>query len=215
MRNERDLGRVGTAVSLGLAVGGIAFAAFLSQRHSGGKDDAPLHTRRKPDTDNAVTGRTVTIRKPRAELYNFWHDFEKLPQFMENVESLQQEDNVWVWVIKAPAGQTVQLKTEIIEDTENELIAWQSVEGSDIETNGQVSFTDAPGDRGTRVSLVIFYDPPLGKAGQVIAKLFRREPQVQARHDLKRFKMLMETNEIATSARTRDETRKAKQQENG
>ena len=45
-------------------------------------------------------------------------------------------------------------------------------------------------------------------------KLFLREPQVQARHDLKRFKMLMETGEIATSARTRDETRAAKQ-ENG
>ncbi len=47
----------------------------------------------------------------------------------------------------------------------------------------------------------------------MIAKLFQREPEVQARHDLKRFKALMETGEIATSAHRRDQTRAAKQQE--
>ena len=85
---------------------------------------------------------------------------------------------------------------------------------SEIETSGEVRFEDAPGERGTRVSLVMAYDPPAGALGRAVAKLFLREPQVQARHDLKRFKMLMETGEIATSARTRDETRAAKQ-ENG
>ena len=75
------------------------------------------------------------------------------------------------------------------------------------------AFADAPGDRGTRVSLVMFYDPPAGKLGRAVATLFQREPETQARHDLKRFKMLMETGEIATSAHTRDATRQAKQQE--
>ena len=87
-------------------------------------------------------------------------------------------------------------------------------DGTEIETSGKVRFEDAPGERGTRVSLVMAYDPPAGALGRAVAKLFLREPQVQARHDLKRFKMLMETGEIATSARTRDETRAAKQ-ENG
>ena len=58
------------------------------------------------------------------------------------------------------------------------------------------------------------YDAPGGAIGRGIAKAFLREPEVQARHDLKRFKMLMETGEIATSAHRKSETRKAKQQEN-
>ena len=33
--------------------------------------------------------------------------------------------------------------------------------------------------------------------------MFQREPAIQARRDLRRFKQLMETGEIATSARTR------------
>ena len=134
---------------------------------------------------------------------------------MENVETIRSEGDHRVWTIKAPGGRTVDVRTEVSEDTQNKRIAWRSVEGSDIETSGSVEFEDAPGERGTRVTLVMSYDPPAGEVGRAIAKLFMREPEVQARHDLKRFKMLMETGEVATSARTKDQTRKAKQQENG
>lgn len=213
MTNDRQLGLAGTVAGLGLAIGSIAFGAFLSQRRQGGDDDAPFYTRKSPDRENAVLGRTVTIRKPRSELYAHWRDFGNLPRFMENVETIRSEDDHRVWVIKAPAGQTVEVKTEITEDVENQRIGWRSVEGSDIQTSGNVEFADAPGDRGTRVSLVMAYDPPAGELGRAIAKLFQREPQVQARHDLKRFKALMETGEISTSAHRKDNTRAAKQQE--
>ena len=213
MTNDRQLGLAGTVAGLGLAIGSIAFGAFLSQRRQGGDDDAPFYTRKSPDRENAVLGRTVTIRKPRSELYAHWRDFGNLPRFMENVETIRSEGDHRVWVIKAPAGQTVEVKTEITEDVENQRIGWRSVEGSDIQTSGSVEFADAPGDRGTRVSLVMAYDPPAGELGRAIAKLFQREPQVQARHDLKRFKALMETGEISTSAHRKDNTRAAKQQE--
>jgi uncharacterized membrane protein len=36
-----------------------------------------------------------------------------------------------------------------------------------------------------------------------VAKLFQREPRIQTRRDLHRFKQLMEAGEIATSARNR------------
>jgi uncharacterized membrane protein len=39
--------------------------------------------------------------------------------------------------------------------------------------------------------------------GKLIAKMFQREPAIQARRDLRRFKQLMETGEIATAARNR------------
>ena len=40
---------------------------------------------------------------------------------------------------------------------------------------------------------------PGGAAVAGIAKLFGKEPKVQARHDLRRFKQLMETGEVSTS----------------
>lgn len=212
-RHKAGAGVAGLAV----AVGAVAYGAFLSNRHRRrGYDDAAEFTKRQPKEKLALVGRSVTIRKPRAELFAYWRDFSNLPQFMENVETISDADGdgVSVWTIKAPAGQTVDVATEIASESKDKCISWRSVEGSDIETRGEVRFEDAPGERGTRVSLIMSYDPPAGALGRAVAKMFLREPEVQARHDLKRFKMLMETGEIATSVRTRDETRAA-QQENG
>jgi hypothetical protein len=88
-------------------------------------------------------------------------------------------------------------------------IARPREELSQIDTEGRVTFADAPGERGTRVGVRVAYKPPAGELGRAVAKLFMREPEIQARHDLKRFKMLMETGEIATSARRKDQTRAA------
>ena len=66
-----------------------------------------------------------------------------------------------------------------------------------------VEFRDAPGGRGTWVTATLLYDPPAGIVGKVIAKLFQREPEMQVRRDLRRFKQLMETGEVATGAWTR------------
>ncbi|MCH4893201.1 MULTISPECIES: SRPBCC family protein [unclassified Sphingomonas] len=192
-----------------LGAGAVAGAALLLQRDSarpgsGGQgDSAPGRTaRRRWFGDYAVTGKTVTIAKPgRAELYRFWRDFTNLPAFMENLEAVEMlGEGRSRWHIRGPLG-TVTVESEIVAAREGELIAWRSVAGSEIDTEGRVAFRDAPGDRGTQVELVVAYKPPMGSAGRAVATLLQREPEIQARRDLRRFKMLMETGEIATSTR--------------
>ena len=78
-------------------------------------------------------------------------------------------------------------------------IAWASQPGADVDNSGRVDFRDA-GARGTVVTATILYDPPGGLVGKLIAKMFQREPAIQARRDLRRFKQLMETGEISTAA---------------
>ena len=43
------------------------------------------------------------------------------------------------------------------------------------------------------------YIPPAGRFGAAVAKLFGEEPGQQVREDLRRFKQLMETGEVATT----------------
>ncbi len=74
----------------------------------------------------------------------------------------------------APAGTTVEWDAEILEDRAGELIAWRSVDRSDVRNEGVVRFTDAPADRGTEVHVELRYDAPAGKAGAAVAKLVRR-----------------------------------------
>ncbi|MBD2304559.1 SRPBCC family protein [Chroococcidiopsis sp. FACHB-1243] len=144
--------------------------------------------------------KTVTINKPADELYRYWHNFEYLPTFMKHLKSVTVQDNKRShWVANAPLGASVEWDAEIIEDRENEFISWTSVEGADVENSGFVRFKPAPGNRGTEVKVVIEYAPPGGVVASAIAKLFGEEPEQQIGDDLRRFKMLMEAGEIATT----------------
>ncbi|HEY0053691.1 MAG TPA: SRPBCC family protein, partial [Caulobacteraceae bacterium] len=103
-------------------------------------------------------------------------------------------------VIEAPAGRTVEWDSVLTEDVEGEVIAWESAEGAEIRNSGRIEFRDNSAGRGTEVTATIAYDPPGGDLGKLIAKLFQKEPKIQARRDLRRFKQLMETGEISTAA---------------
>jgi uncharacterized membrane protein len=166
-------------------------------------DDAPVATRKDISPDRELTARAVTIAKPPHELYAFFRDFSNLPRFMDNVLQIEVlDDRRSHWVVKAPAGKTVEWTAAITEDLEGESITWASEEGADVVNSGRIEFHDA-GSRGSVVTATIAYEPPAGTVGKVIAKLFQREPAIQARRDLRRFKQLMETGEVATAARTR------------
>ncbi|WP_234026367.1 SRPBCC family protein [Qipengyuania thermophila] len=214
--NTRQAGVAATLAGAGLALGGLALGALLmgrDKRRHEHPDSAPGYTARRGFGEYAVTGRSVTINKPRSEIFRFFRDFQNLPTFMENLEAVEPKgDGRNVWKIRGPLDRVFEVETEIVREEQDELIAWRSVDGSQIRTEGRLKLREAPGDRGTQVQLIIAYKPPAGEAGRLIAKLFQREPAVQARHDLKRLKMLLETGEIATSARRRDETRAAKQE---
>lgn len=153
------------------------------------------------DWDQAsLVGRTVTINRPRAELFAFWRDFKNLPLFMENIVAVDVlDDRRSRWTVEAPAGKTVEWTSTIVEEQDGAVIAWESDKDADIKNTGRIEFRDAPPGRGTEVTATIVYDPPGGDLGKLIAKLFLKEPKVQARHDLRRFKQLMETGEISTA----------------
>ena len=166
-------------------------------------DDAPETTARDPGGDRKLIGRSVTINRPRAELFSFYRDFGNLATFMENVERIDVlDDKRSHWVVKAPAGTHVEWDARVTHEIQDEEISWQSEEGADVPNSGNVSFTDA-GDRGTVVKATIAWEPPGGTVGKIIAKMFQREPLIQAARDLRRFKQLMETGEIAVAANTR------------
>lgn len=149
---------------------------------------------------SASSIRAAMINRPRAELYAFWRDFSNLPHFMENVKAVELlKSGRSKWTIAGPAGKDVELISEITEDVPGEKIAWTSSEGSDIDHEGWIAFKDNAFGRGTEVRIFISYDPPAGAIGKVVAKVLQREPRVQARRELRRFKQLMETGEISTS----------------
>ncbi|MFL6849549.1 MAG: SRPBCC family protein [Sphingomicrobium sp.] len=196
---------IGAGVAVAVGAAGFLLARRSPDVHDDGDNvsDAPDHTwRRKTGRyEEGLVGRTVSINKPKQEIYQQWRDFTRFPTFMENVDRVEDlGEGRSRWKVKAPLGSTVELVTRIVEDEPGTTIAWESDLDSEIQTSGRVEFFEQAPGRGTGVRLTLKYDPPAGLPGRAIAKVLQREPNVQARRDLRRFKQLMETGEIATNA---------------
>ena len=67
------------------------------------------------------------------------------------------------------------------------------------DADAAVSFTDAPGDRGTEIHVDLDQDAPGGRIGEVFQKLSGAQPLAKVKDDLRRFKQRVETGEIARS----------------
>jgi len=141
---------------------------------------------------------SVIIDRSPGELYRFWRNFENLPRFMTSLESVKKiDDRHSHWVVKAPAGTTLEWGAEIHNEKENEFIAWRSLQNAELNNAGSVHFTPDADGRGTTVKVILSYEPPGGKLGQAIARFLGQEPERQIRQDLERFKIVMEAEEIA------------------
>jgi len=181
-RGEND----SSLLLLGLALFGIGgYAAYLLTRET------------TPNDKRIRVEKHITVGRPAAELYRFWRKLGNLPQVMSHLESVTETGELSHWTAKAPLGRSVSWDAEITQDLEGEMIAWRSVEGSDIQNAGSVTFHESH-DRGTEIRVVLAYEPPLGQVGATVARLLGEEPERQLQDDLRRFKQLQETGEITT-----------------
>lgn len=165
----------------------VASPAFIDRDERGGEFDATSIT-------------AVLINRPRQELYEFWRDVSNLPRFAATVKEVEVHGGSRsTWTVEGPGGTDIELASEIVEDVPGQRIAWRSLEESDVDNEGWIEFRDNAFGRGTEVRAFISYDPPAGAVGKMVAKVMQREPRIQARRELRRFKQLMETGEISTS----------------
>ena len=189
------------AAVLALTVGaGLAAGAFLKSSPKRPHDSAPGRTARRSSFGGyQVAGRTVTIKAPRSRIYEMWRKPEHLADFMEGLAAVQASGEDVTWVIDTPNGHLA-VETRLVEDRENEALAWRSVEGAEVEIEAKVQLRDAPADRGTEVEAHIAWRPQAGIVGQWAARLRGADPKLRGKQELKRLKMLLETGEIATSS---------------
>ena len=157
-------------------------------------------SRERAGTAGIRMSRSIIVNRPPHELYAFWRAFENFPRFMYHVKSVRAAGpGMWHWVVNGPARTTVEWDARITADTPNELIAWQTLEGADVESSGAVRFEPRPGNRGTIVRVDLEYRPPGGTAGKLAAMLFNESPEQQIYDDLHRFKQIIETGEVVRS----------------
>ena len=182
-----------TAFVLGATVLDLLGAERLAERRL-----AP--TREYARAVEPIVLSSITVGRPVNEVYAFWKDFTNFPRFMRHVESVERLDGSRSrWSATGPAGTRAEWVSEVVEERENELLAWQTVGESDLYHAGKVTFRPASRNEGTTVTVEMQYAPPGGRVGAALLKLFRKEPGQQVGDDLRRFKQVMEIGEVVHS----------------
>lgn len=143
--------------------------------------------------------KTISIAAPVEEVFAFWQNLENFPKFMRNVRSVRRNnENNWHWEVAGPLGTTVQWDAEVTVSIPNELIAWSTIPGSQVQHAGLVHFR-REGD-GTRLEVEMGYNPPAAALGHVVASLFGADPLTEMDEDLLRLKSFFETGKPARDA---------------
>jgi uncharacterized membrane protein len=90
------------------------------------------------------------------------------------------------------------------EDVEQAWVGAQDLREKVVDAGASVSFSPAPGGRGTELAVDFTQDPPAGDLGGAVRKLTGSDLPTQLADDLRRFKQLVETGEVARSDATPD-----------
>lgn len=221
-RRNLDDGSRGLSMAAGAALGllaarrtgapaialGLAASLLMARGLTGASPTTRLLGQRPDEAELAeVTGwssaallsRAVTINAPRSAVWARFSDLASWPTWSENVERIDGSDDHLRFVTHDPSG-TVRWEGKITERRENELLGFASLPGSSVPIVARYELRDAVGGRGTEIHGALAYEPPGGSLARYAAKLTQKEPGIQMRRDLKRFKSLIETGEIATNA---------------
>jgi len=165
--------------------------ARAAAHEAAGKSDSRISV---PGNRGIKIEKMLLVHRPAEELYRTWRNFENLPHFMKHLDSVRMLDGNGRrshWIAQGPAGSRIQWDAEIINEHQNEMIAWRSLPGSLVSHAGSVRFRRLPG--GTEVRVTLEYDVPGGTLGAALARLFHKEPAQEIEADLRHFKQMMES----------------------
>jgi uncharacterized membrane protein len=135
--------------------------------------------------------KAVHIHASVEEVFGFWSNYRLFPHFMTHLKEVRDLGNGKShWVAEGPAGIPVSWDAEVTNCVRNELLAWRSLPGSTVQTEGAVRFDSENG--GTRVGIRMFYKPPGGVIGHYLAALLGADAKQDMDDDMVRLKSLIE-----------------------
>lgn len=146
--------------------------------------------------DKALRPASVLISKPVSEVWAFIRDLTNMPKFVRGLSSVEViDDKRSRWVFDHQ-GEHHENESEIVAEETESLLVWRAVGGKTHV--GALSLEEAPGNRGTFVSMRMSRDSEHGKVSGVLAWYFGGDPKSASYINLRRLKAFMETGEVPT-----------------
>jgi uncharacterized membrane protein len=146
------------------------------------------------DKDGKIWVRTTALVQANAQaLYAIWRDVESAPLWQEQITRVVATGpKTSHWIMESD-GKTIEWDSEVMADEPGVRITWRSI-GGDSNNAGEVIFEEAPGGRGTMVT--VLQEFRMGKLTTVWETLVGRNPKQAVIENLRHFKAFAETGEI-------------------
>jgi uncharacterized membrane protein len=143
--------------------------------------------------------KNIIVKAPIDDVYALWADFQNFPRFMTYIKAITKTgDRTSHWVMEGPLGKDLEWDAETTTLEPNKRIAWNSRDGGDVKTSGQVTF-NALAEGQTEITVTVQYVPPAGKIGEFVANLFS-DPEKRLDEDLRNFKAYVEGTHTRTAS---------------
>ncbi|HET9982744.1 MAG TPA: SRPBCC family protein [Longimicrobiales bacterium] len=134
----------------------------------------------------------VRIHLPRDDVYQAWHDLQRLPRLISQIEDVEVlPDGDSRWTVREPAG-PARWHAETLADDPGHRIAWRTVGDADVRHHGEVTFQCVGNGRTTEVRLALACDRPPGAHGHAAGGRLGVPAEDQAAEWLEDFKRGLE-----------------------
>jgi uncharacterized membrane protein len=146
------------------------------------------------DKDGKLWVRTsALVQASPKDLYTMWRNVESSPIWQEQITKVVDTgERTSHWVMQSNE-KTIEWDSEILADEPGKRIAWRSI-GGESDNAGEVIFEEAPGNRGTMVT--VLQEFRMGKLASAWEAFVGRNPKQAVIENLRHFKALAETGEI-------------------
>ena len=151
-----------------------------------------------PSDENRIEG-TVTIHCPVEKVFEFYRDFNNLPNFLGDVMAVEQiSPSAFRWTIQGPFRFRVNTTVKVIEMRPNRLIRYKTVGVAGLKGSWEVHF--APGSEPNETDVRAVMTIPFARLGRAALALIGKFPAEEQSSNLHRLKELMETGRITDTS---------------
>jgi len=150
-------------------------------------------------TEAMVVEQSITVDGSPEDLAEYWRDPEQLSRIVGHFASVRQDETeLQHWAVEGPRGLSTSWASRLVTERPEELLRWESVEGSAVPNEWSVWFKPSPAEDVTEVTLRVDFQPPGGPVGGMALQRLGLVPKTLVSKSLHRFKSLVETGEIPT-----------------
>jgi uncharacterized membrane protein len=155
----------------------------------------------------------IDVDAPVDEVYEFWRHYENFPHIFSHIDEVHETGpGRSHWVVSGPAGTQLGFDAVTTQLVPNELIAWESTPESELQNKGVVRFTEIRA--GTRVNIRVWYTPPAGAIGDMLAGFLDTSLKDELDQAMVRFKSLLDLGKTTSHGKrvTREELERGQRQ---